>query len=48
MRKTGNEDVNELCGKWFRDAISRKINVTGPPLKEKTLTFAFDLKKRRL
>ena len=41
--KTGNEELNELCWKWFQDAVKRRINVTGPLLKEKALKFAKDL-----
>ena len=40
---TGNENINELCLEWFKDAVSRRINVTGPLLKEKALKFASEL-----
>ena len=33
---TGNEKINELCLEWFKDAVNRHINVTGPLLKEKS------------
>ncbi len=44
MRKTGNEEINHLCWEWFCDATARRINVSGPLLKEKALQFANDLK----
>jgi kinesin family protein 6/9 len=40
---TGNEEINELCLEWFKDAVNRCINVTGPLLKEKALVYANDL-----
>ena len=40
---TGNEDVNKLTYEWFNDAVSRRINVTGPLLQTKALKFAEDL-----
>ncbi|XP_041376563.1 tigger transposable element-derived protein 4-like [Gigantopelta aegis] len=40
---TGNEDINILVWKWFQDATARRINVSGPLIKEKTLKFAEDL-----
>jgi len=40
---TGNEEINELCLEWFKDAVNRRINVTGPLLKEKALVYANDL-----
>ena len=43
VRKTGNEDINELTWKWFQDVTSRKIIVNGPMLKERALKFATDL-----
>ena len=42
--KTGNEEINELCWTWFQDAVQRRINVTGPLLKEMALKFSADLK----
>ena len=39
---TGNEEINELCLEWFKDAVNRRINVTGPLLKEKALVYAND------
>uniref|UniRef100_A0A8W8I2G5 HTH CENPB-type domain-containing protein n=1 Tax=Magallana gigas TaxID=29159 RepID=A0A8W8I2G5_MAGGI len=42
-QKTGNEDINDLCWKWFQDAVGRLLNVTGPLLKMKALKFAKDL-----
>ncbi len=44
MRKTGNEEIKHLCWEWFCDATARRINVSGPLLKEKALQFANDLK----
>ena len=32
---TGNENINCLCLEWFKDAVNRRLNVTGPLLKEK-------------
>ena len=43
MRKTGNEEINELLLKWFTDCTARHINVTGPLMKEKALQFASEL-----
>ena len=40
---TGNEDINQLCLERFKDASKRKINVTGPMLKERALVFASDI-----
>lgn len=37
------DDVHELCYRWFLDATSRQVNVSGPLLKEKALKFASDL-----
>jgi hypothetical protein len=34
----------DLCWSWFQEAMTRKINVTGPLLKEQALKFASDLK----
>lgn len=42
-QKTVNEDINDLCWKWFQDAVGRRVNVTGPLLKMKALKFAKDL-----
>lgn len=42
-RMTGNEDINQLCLEWFKDASKRRINVTGPMLKERALVFASDI-----
>lgn len=40
-QKIGNEDINDLCWKWFQDAVGRRINVTARPLlKMKALKFA--------
>ena len=37
---TGNEEINELCLEWFKDAVNRCINVAEPLLKEKALVYA--------
>jgi kinesin family protein 6/9 len=37
---TGNEEINELCLEWFKDAVNRRINVAEPLLKEKALVYA--------
>jgi kinesin family protein 6/9 len=42
--KTGNEEINELCWTWFQDVVQRRINVTGPLLKEMALKISADLK----
>ena len=42
--KTSNEEINNLCWSWFKEAMTRKINVIGPLLKEQALKFASDLK----
>ena len=43
MRKTGNEEVNQLCWEWFKDATSRQIPVSGPILQTKAMEFASSL-----
>ena len=43
IKLTGNEDINTLVWKWFQDATARRINVSGPLIKEKALKFAEDL-----
>ena len=43
MRKTGNEDINNLCWNWFTDSRSRMTAVSGPLLQEKALHFAKEL-----
>ena len=30
LRKTGNEDINDVTQAWVKDAVSRKIEVSGP------------------
>jgi len=42
---TGNEEINELTLKWVHDAVSRRINVTGPLIQAKALEFAQSLNK---
>ncbi|KAK3090297.1 hypothetical protein FSP39_010713 [Pinctada imbricata] len=41
--KSGNEDINELTLKWFQEAVTRHVPVSGPLLKERALKFAKDL-----
>ncbi|XP_070581288.1 tigger transposable element-derived protein 4-like [Ptychodera flava] len=43
IRKTGNEEINALTWEWFKDAVARKIPVSGPLLQERALSFAKDL-----
>ena len=42
---TGNEEINNLVYEWFKDAVSRRIIVTGPHNQTKALQFASDLQK---
>ena len=42
-RKTGNEEINQLCWEWFCDRTSRQAPVSGPLLKEQALVFAEQL-----
>ena len=42
-RSTPFDDVNDLCYRWFLDATSRQVPVSGPLLREKALKFASDL-----
>lgn len=37
---TGNEEINELCWKWFQDATKHRICVTGPLLQEQARKFS--------
>lgn len=41
---TGNEEINELCWKWFQDATKRRICVTGPLLQKQARKFSSQLK----
>ena len=34
-RNVSHEKIDALCYKWFLDATSRQINVSGPLIKEK-------------
>uniref|UniRef100_A0ABM0MZN6 Tigger transposable element-derived protein 4-like n=1 Tax=Saccoglossus kowalevskii TaxID=10224 RepID=A0ABM0MZN6_SACKO len=43
VRKTGNEEINRLTWEWFKDAMARKIPVSGPLMQERALSFASDL-----
>ncbi len=43
-RATEYDDINDLTHKWFLEATSRKINVSGPLLQQRALKFASDLK----
>ena len=42
-RKAGNEEINKLIWKWFKDMSQRKLPISGPMLQEKVLQFAKDL-----
>ena len=42
-RVTANDEINELCYKWFVDATSRQVNVSGPLLQQKALKIASEL-----
>ncbi|KAK3106816.1 hypothetical protein FSP39_000437 [Pinctada imbricata] len=42
-RKTGNEEVNELTWAWFKEAMTRRVNVNGPLIQQRALEFAKDL-----
>jgi len=42
---TGNKEINELTLKWVKNAVSRRINVTGPLIQAKALDFARSLNK---
>ena len=42
-KATGNDDINKLVWEWFKNATSRRINLSGPLIKEKALKFAQDL-----
>ena len=39
----GNDDINKLVWEWFKNATSRRINLSGQLIKEKALKFAQDL-----
>ena len=41
-KATGNDDINKLLWEWFKNATSRRINLSGPLIKEKALKFAQD------
>lgn len=41
---TGNEEINELCWKWFQDATKRRMCVTGSLLQEQARKFSSQLK----
>ena len=44
VKKTVSYDeIDKLCYRWFLDATSRLINVSGPLIKEKALKFASEL-----
>ncbi|XP_013793905.1 tigger transposable element-derived protein 4-like, partial [Limulus polyphemus] len=44
IRKTGNEEINELNWKWFIDVTTRRVPVNGPLIQAQALCFASDLK----
>ncbi|KAH3863115.1 hypothetical protein DPMN_026093 [Dreissena polymorpha] len=35
--------IDDLCYRWFLDATSRQINVSGPLIQKKAMKFASDL-----
>ena len=37
---TGKEEINNLTYEWFKDAVSKRIIITGPLLQEKVLDIA--------
>ena len=42
-RKTGNEEINMMCLKWYEDAVTSGYTVTGPLLQQKALDLAVQL-----
>ena len=42
-RSTAYDEINELCLDWFNEATGRRVNVSGPLLKEKASDHASDL-----
>lgn len=44
LRKTGNEEINTLTWKWFQDATSRRVSISGPLIQRQALKFASELK----
>ena len=48
MRKTGNEEINELLLKWFTDCTARHINVTGPLMKKRPCSLPLNSTMRTL
>ena len=43
-RKTDNDEINELIWRWFQDATTRRVQVSGPLIQRQALKFAADLK----
>ena len=42
-RTSENDEINELCLKWFQDATKRRVLVSGPLIQQQALKFARDL-----
>ncbi|XP_069129151.1 tigger transposable element-derived protein 4-like [Argopecten irradians] len=40
---TGNEDINNLCLTWFKDAMARRIVISGPLIQARALKYAQEL-----
>ena len=43
LKATGNEEINNLVWKFFRDCSARHFKITGPMLQEKALIIAKEL-----
>ena len=43
-RKTDNDEINELIWRWFQDATTRRVQVSGLLIQRQALKFAADLK----
>ena len=42
-RKTGNEEINTMCLKWYHEAVANGYSVSGPVLQQKALELAVQL-----
>ena len=42
-RKTGNEEINSMCLKWYQEAVANGYTVSGPLLQQKALELAVQL-----